>query len=70
MERINAQDTVVDVVIMIIIESLAKDQTHWSISEIVIESIFMTHIFVYYCNFFYMVKRETTMLSYLLLAYD
>ena len=63
-EKVNTYDVVVDVVIMVITESLENDQYHWSISEIVIESTFMTHIFVYFCNFLYMVKRETNMLSY------
>ena len=54
----------VDVVIVVITESLVNDQSHLSISEIVIESNFMTNIFVYYCNFLYMAKKETNMLSY------
>ena len=64
MERVNAHDGVVNVVIMVITKSLTNDQSHLSISEIVIESIFMTYIFVYCCNFLYIVKRETNMLSY------
>ena len=64
MKRVNAHDVVVNVVIIVITESLVNDQSHWSISEIVIESTFMTHIFAYCCNFLYMVKRETNMLSY------
>ena len=64
MGRVNTHDAVVDVVIMVITESLTNDQSHWSISEIVIDSTFITHIFVYLCNFLYMVKRETNMLSY------
>ena len=71
MERVKAHDGVVNVVIMVITKSLTNDQSHLSISEIVIEYIFMTYIFVYCCNFLYIVKRETNMLSYFfLLACD
>ena len=61
---VNTHDVVVNVMIIVITKSLINDQSHWSISEIVIESTFMTHIFVYCCNFLYTVTREINMLSY------
>ena len=59
-------------VIIIITEILANDQSHckifphnWSISEIVNEAMFKAHIFVNVVFFFSkIVKKETNMLLY------